>query len=97
MVMGGLIMEGCKKPLVYSILSLSFGIVSWFIFGFISIAGLILGIMSLVDLHKNSDLYVSEEGTKTASLVVGILGVVISGFAVLSWFIGILAVLAMLG
>ena len=89
-------MEGCKKPLVYSILSLSFGIVSWFLFGFISIAGLILGIIALVDVTKNGANYINEEGMKTASLVMSIVGVVISGFAVISWFLGILAMLALI-
>lgn len=87
-------MEGCKKPLVYSILSLSFGVVSWFLFGFISIAGLILGIMALVDVTKNGDEYVNEEGKKTASLIMSIIGIVVSGVAVISWFLGIIMALS---
>lgn len=87
-------MEGCKKPLVYSILSLSFGVVSWFLFGFISIAGLILGIMALVDVTKNGAEYANEEGKKTASLIMSIIGIVVSGVAVISWFLGIIMALS---
>ena len=87
-------MKGCKKPLIYSILSLVISIIAWNFFQLAAVVSLVLGIIALIDLHKNFSLYSSQKELKLASLVIGILGVVISILVLIACILGIIVILS---
>ncbi len=77
-----------KKAFILSLIGIILGGVSWFVFGFLSIPGLILGILALVEVKAFQQT--SGESDKK-NLILSILTICISGIALLLMIINIIS------
>lgn len=73
--------------LVLGILSLVLAIISYFVLGFLSFFGLALGIIAIVLGAKH------KGGKSVAGLVLGILGLIVSGIAVVIYLLALAIIL----
>lgn len=93
---GGKIMDGKKTTaLVLGIVGLSLSVIGLFVFGFLAIGGLVCTIIGLnisVKLRKEEN----PDGITLAAFICNIIGVALSGVAILIYIIGILMLGALL-
>lgn len=75
------------QSLVCGIVGISLAGISYFIFAFLSIPGLILGILSIVGYIKDKK---SNQEVSTAALVCGILAIILSAIAMILMIINII-------